>query len=79
MNLLIDDGGWIVVDPDDHVLKAGKTYLIQNDEDGVTVKRYQSKPGRFEPVSDNPEHKAFEVTEVRYHILGRVVWKGEPL
>lgn len=79
MNKLIEDGGWIVVDPDDHVLKAGKSYLIQNEEDGVTVKRYQSKPARFEPVSDNPEHRAFEVNDVRYHILGRVVWKGEPL
>lgn len=79
MDLLIDDGGWIVVDPDDHVLKPGKTYLIQNDEFGVTVKRYQAKPSRFEPVSSNPEHKAFEVNEIRYHILGRVVWKGEQL
>lgn len=79
MNLLIDDGGWVAVDPEDQVLKAGKCYLIQNEEFGVTVKRYMSKPARFEPVSDNPEHKAFEVTDLRYHILGRVVWKGEPL
>lgn len=79
MDLLIPDGGWVAVDPQDQVLKAGKCYLIENDEHGVTVKRYQSKPARFEPVSSNPEHKAFEVTEHRYHILGRVVWKGEPV
>lgn len=79
MNMLIDDGGWVAIDPQDQVLKAGKCYLIENDEFGVTVKRYQTKPARFEPVSSNPEHKPFEVTEVRYHILGRVVWKGEPL
>lgn len=79
MNLLIEDGGWVAVDPQDQVLKAGKLYLIENDEFGVTVKRYQTKPARFEPVSSNPEHRPFEVTEVRYHILGRVVWKGEPL
>lgn len=79
MNLLIEDGGWVVIDPEDQVLRPGKCYLIQNDEFGVTVKRYQRMPARFEPVSTNGEHRAFEVTEVRYHILGRVVWKGEPL
>lgn len=79
MNLLIEDGGWIVIDPEDQVLKPGKSYLIQNDDFGVTVKRYQSKPARFEPVSDNPEHQPFGVTELRYHILGRVVWKGSPV
>lgn len=79
MDRLIEDGGWVVIDPDDHVLKAGKCYLIQNAEYGVTVKMYQAKPARFEPVSSNPDHKAFEVTELRYHILGRVVWKGAPV
>lgn len=79
MDQLIDDGGWVVIDPDDHVLKVGKCYLIQNDEYGVTVKRYASKPSRFEPVSSNPDHRPFEVNEIRYHILGRVVWKGEAL
>lgn len=79
MDQLIEDGGWVVIDPEDQVLKPGKSYLLQNDEFGVTVKRYMNKPARFEPVSSNSEHKAFEVTDVRFHILGRVVWKGEPL
>lgn len=79
MDLLIDDGGWVVIDPDDHVLKAGKCYLIQNSDFGVTVKMYQPKPARFEPVSSNPDHKPFELSEQLYHILGRVVWKGSPV
>ena len=79
MNLLIEDGGWVVIDPEDIVLIPGKSYLIQNDDFGVTVKRYQKLPARFEPVSTNGEHKPFEVTELRYHILGRVVWKGAPV
>jgi len=77
MDKLINDGGWVVIDPDDHVLIPGKSYLLQNDEFGVTVKRYQKLPARFEPVSSNPDHKSFEVSELRFHILGRVVWKGE--
>jgi SOS-response transcriptional repressor LexA len=79
MDLLIEDGGWIVVDPDDQVLRPGKSYLLQNEEFGVTVKRYQKLPARFEPVSTNPEHKAFEVSALSFVIVGRVVWKGSPV
>ncbi len=79
MNKLIPDGGWIVVDPDDIVLAPGKVYLLQNGEMGTTVKRYQKMPSRFEPVSDNPEHREFLVSEVDFVIVGRVVWKGETL
>lgn len=79
MDKIIEDGGWVVIDPDDHVLRPNKLYLLQNDDFGVTVKRYQRLPARFEPVSSNPEHKEFEVSEVKFHILGRVVWKGEAL
>jgi len=79
MNLLIEDGGWIVIDPDDQVLRPGKSYLIQNDEFGVTVKRYQSKPARFEPVSSNGDHKEFVISAVDFVVVGRVCWKGSPV
>lgn len=76
MNKLIDDGGWIVVDPNDKVLRAGKCYLLQNDSHEVTVKQYAAAPPRFEPVSDNSEHVSFLVSEFEFKVLGRVVWKG---
>lgn len=76
MNLLIEDGGWIVVDPEDKVLSPGKSYLLQNADHEVTVKRYQKGPPRFEPVSDNPEHQSFLLSDHDPIILGRVVWKG---
>lgn len=79
MNLLIEDGGWIVVDPDDQVLSPGKSYMLQNEEFGVTVKQYQKLPARFEPVSSNPEHKPFLVSATDFVIVGRVVWKGSPV
>lgn len=79
INLLVDDGGWIVVDPDDKVLVPGKFYLLQNSEFETTVKRYQKSPARFEPASDNPTHMPFEVGEQDFVVLGRVVWKGEKL
>jgi SOS-response transcriptional repressor LexA len=79
MNLLIEDGGWIAIDPDDQVLSPGKCYMLQNAEFGVTVKRYQKLPARFEPVSTNPEHKEFLVSATDFVIVGRVVWKGSPV
>lgn len=79
MNKLIDDGGWIVIDPDDKVLAAGKSYLIQNADFEVTVKQYQKGPARFEPVSTNDEHEYFLASDHDFIVLGRVVWKGSPL
>jgi repressor LexA len=79
MNQLIDDGGWIVIDPDDKVLVPGKSYLIQTEEYEVTVKRYCAHPAQFEPVSDNPAHKPFLAADQDFAVLGRVVWKGSYL
>lgn len=79
MNLLIRDGGWIVVDPDQKVLQQNRCYLIQNGNHEVTVKRYHSNPARFEPVSDSPEHKGFLVSECDFIVLGRAVWTGSAL
>jgi SOS-response transcriptional repressor LexA len=79
MDKLIPDGGWIAVDPDDKALVAGKTYLIQNEEYEVTVKRYERNPARFEPLSHNEDHAAFLASDVDFRVLGRVVWKGEPI
>lgn len=76
MDKLIEDGGWIVVDPDDKVLSPGKSYLLQNGDHEVTVKQYQKAPARFEPCSTNPEHKSFLASDCDPIILGRVVWKG---
>jgi SOS-response transcriptional repressor LexA len=79
MDKLIEDGGWIVVDPDQKDLQHGKSYLIQNAEHEVTVKLYQRSPARFEPMSTNDEHKSFLVSDAEFFVLGRVVWKGAPL
>jgi repressor LexA len=79
MNLLIRDGGWIVVDPDQKSLKDGKCYLIQNDEHEATVKCYRGRPDRFEPMSDNELHQPFLVSECDFIVLGRVVWTGARL
>jgi SOS-response transcriptional repressor LexA len=77
MNLLVQDGGWVLIDPARKELCDNCCYLIQNGDGGATIKRYKTKPGRFVPVSTNPEHQEFLAAETDFIVLGRVVWKGE--
>lgn len=76
MDLLIEDGGYAVVDPAQTSLYDGKVYLIENGEHETTVKRYRTNPARFCPMSSNPEHEDFELGSGHYRVIGRIVWKG---
>lgn len=76
MNLLLPEGGWAVIDPDQRELFSGRVYLIQNEQDEATIKRYCGDPARFEPVSNNPLHQPFTLADVRYKVVGRVVSYG---
>ena len=79
MDKLIEDGGFIVVDPDRKELVPGACYLLQNSEHEATVKMYQRSPSRFEPCSTNTMHQSFMAADEDFAVLGRVVWKGAPL
>ncbi len=79
MDKLIEDGGYVVVDPDRKELSPGACYLLQNGEHEATVKLYQRDPARFEPCSSNPSHTSFLVADTDFVVLGRIVWKGAPL
>lgn len=79
MNLLIEDGGWILIDPAKKELSPGSCYLISNRDHEATVKMYQRMPARFEPCSTNDEHKSFLVSETDFTVIGKVVWKGAPV
>lgn len=79
MDLLIDDGGWILIDPDKKELTPGSCYLIVNGDHEATVKMYQRSPARFEPCSRNPDHKSFLMSEADFTVIGKVVWKGAPV
>jgi SOS-response transcriptional repressor LexA len=79
MDLLIEDGGWILIDPDRKELSPGSCYLIANPDGEATVKMYQRSPARFEPCSSNEEHKSFLVSETDFTVIGKVVWKGAPV
>lgn len=79
MDKIIEDGSHIVIDPRQKELRDGKCYLIQNSDGEATVKAYRRSPARFEPMSTNPDHKGFLVSDHDFVILGRVTLKVQPL
>lgn len=79
MNLLIEDGGVVIIDPDRKELQPGKCYLIQNGDHEATVKMYERSPARFVPCSSEPGHREFMVADADFAVIGRVVWKGAPV
>jgi SOS-response transcriptional repressor LexA len=76
MDKLLPEGGWAVVDPDQTHLYAGRVYLIANEDEETTIKRYCGEPARFEPVSNNEMHEPLMLSQVRYRVVGRVVSYG---
>jgi SOS-response transcriptional repressor LexA len=79
MDLLIDDGGLILVDAGQKELAPGGVYLIANSGGEATVKRYRRDPARFEPCSSTPAHRPFLISDDDFSVLGKVVWKSAPV
>lgn len=79
MDLLVPEGAFVVVDPDQVALYNDKVYLIENQEHETQVKLYRSNPARFEPASRNSTHQAINLGEHSVRVIGRVVWQGQPL
>lgn len=79
MDLLIEDGGLILVDAGQKELVPGGVFLIANSAGETTVKRYRRDPARFEPCSTNPAHRPFLVSDDDFRIVGKVVWKSAPV
>lgn len=79
MDLIVEDGGYVIVDPDARELFAGRSYLLMNGDNEATCKVYKSDPARFEPASSNPAHTGFQVGEHEFRVIGRLVWKGSPV
>ena len=79
MDLLIEDGGLILVDAAQKELVPGGVFLIANSAGEATVKRYRRDPARFEPCSSNPLHQPFLVSDDDFRIVGKVVWKSAPV
>lgn len=76
MNLILPDGGWAVIDPDQRSFFDKKVYLVMNGDAEATLKRYVSNPARLVPVSTNDTHGDILLTGDPITIIGRVVSYG---
>ena len=79
MDKLVQEGEFVVCDPDEVQLYNDRVYLIENDEHETQVKLYRANPARFEPMSSNETHQPLFVGQNHVRIIGRVVWRGGPL
>ena len=79
MDLLVQEGEYVVVDPDQTQLYNDKVYLIENAEHETQIKLYRSNPARFEPRSRNDTHQPIFIGEAHVRVIGRVVWRGGAL
>lgn len=66
-------GSFIVVDPDQLDLIAGKAYVVTNGQGEATFKRYRADPPRLEPDSANPAHQPIILGREPFLIVGRVI------
>ena len=79
MDLMVQEGEYVVVDPDETQLYSDKVYLIENAEHETQIKLYRSNPARFEPMSRNDTHQPVFLGQDPVRVIGRVVWRGGPL
>lgn len=79
MDLLIEPGGYVVVDPDMRELVDGKVFAVMNGGGETTVKRYRSTPPRLEPCSTNPIHKSTAIGSDPFTVIGRVVFRASEI
>lgn len=79
MNLIVQDGGFIVVNPDDRDLADRKYYAIQNGDGETTFKQFRADPMRLVPCSTNPEYKEIPLGTEPFVVIGRVIYVGQEL
>ena len=79
MDQLVQEGEFVVCDPDQTQLYNDKVYLIENAEHETQIKLYRANPARFEPMSSNDTHRTLFIGEDQIRVIGRVVWRGGPL
>jgi repressor LexA len=79
MDQLVQEGEFVVCDPDETQLYTDKIYLIENADHETQVKLYRSNPARFEPMSSNDAHPTLYIGQDQIRVIGRIVWRGGPL
>ena len=76
MDLLVDDGAMIIVDPADRQFFHKRYYAVQNGEGETTFKQYLGDPARLVPCSSNPAHNEIILGDEPITIIGRIIWRS---
>lgn len=76
MDKIVQDGGFVVIDPDQADLIDGKAYAVRNGAGEATCKTFRASPPRLEPCSNNPIHQPIIVGAEPFVAIGRVVFAG---
>lgn len=77
MDLLVDDGATIIIDPDDTQLFPGKYYVVINGDGETTFKQFKADPARLVPCSSNPAHVEIAIgSGEAFRVVGRVIWRA---
>ena len=76
MDLLVEDGAMIIVDPGDRQFFHKRYYAVQNGEGETTFKQYMGDPARLVPCSSNPAHKEIILGDEPITIIGRIIWRS---
>ena len=79
MNKLVDEDGYVVVDPEQIELIDGKCYAVMNGDGETTAKRFKASPARLVPCSTNPSHREIMVGQSQFLVIGRIVFAGREL
>ncbi|KQN91567.1 hypothetical protein ASE90_01825 [Sphingomonas sp. Leaf67] len=77
MDQYVEDGGTVVVDPNDRALFPGRFYVVLNDSGETTFKQFANEPARLVPCSSNPVHVDITIGDgTAFSIVGRVIWRA---
>jgi repressor LexA len=76
MDLLVDDGATIIVDPEDKVLFNDRYYVVLNSDGEATFKQFKADPARLTPCSSNRAHREILLGGEPFEVVGRIIWRA---
>lgn len=79
MDLLVADGGYVIIDPNLADLRDGKVYAVMSGDGETTLKKYRADPARLEPCSSNPAHTTISLGREPFTVIGQAIGSYSPL
>jgi repressor LexA len=74
IDLVVPDGGIVVVDPEALDLQDGRIFVVSNGDCEAKIKRFNAVPPRLDPCSTNPVHLPIEIGHEPFVTIGRAVF-----